>query len=90
MIQLFRSSLTDKMELLLLPYDYRHLLRNLNENEIFSKYNVLFVVSTEKLELKQIPVIPLENMIAAEDSKVIKIISQYFPKEEVEAFRKTF
>ena len=84
MIQLFRSSLTDKMELLLLPYDYRHLLRNLNENEIFSKYNVLFVVSTEKLELKQIPVIPLENMIAAEDSKVIKIISQYFPKEEVE------
>ena len=82
------SSLTDKMELLLLPYDYRHLLRNLNENEIFSKYNVLFVVSTEKLELKQIPVIPLENMIAAEDSKVIKIISQYFPKEEVEAFKK--
>ena len=88
MIQLFRSSLTDKMELLLLPYDYRHLLRNLNENELFSKYNVLFVVSTEKLELKQIPVIPLENMIAAEDSKVIKIISQYFPKEEVEAFKK--
>ena len=88
MIQLFRSSLTDKMELLLLPFDYRNLLRDRNENEVFHKYNVLFVVSTEKLELKQIPVIPLENIIAAEDSKVIKIMSSYFPEEEVEAFKK--
>lgn len=88
MIQLFRSSLTDKMELFLLPVDYRHLLLHQDEEEVFRRYNVLFAVSTEQLELKRIPVISLESIITTEDSKVIQIISEYFPGKEVEAFKK--
>lgn len=87
-IQLFRNSLTDKMDLTLLPYDYTHLLRNRDEDEIFHKYNVLFVVSTEKLELKKVPVVMLENIVAMEDSRIIKVISDYFPKEETEQFKR--
>ena len=56
----------------------------MDKDEIFHKYHVLFVVSTKRLELKGIPVVMLENIVAAEDSEVIRIISEYFPREEAE------
>lgn len=87
-MQLFRNSLTDKMELTLLSYDYSQMQGYMDKDEIFHKYHVLFAVSTERLELKGIPVIMLENIVAAEDSEVIKIISEYFPKEETEKFKR--
>lgn len=87
-IQLFRNSLTDKMELTLLPYDYTRLLSYKDEDEIFRKYNVLFVVSTERLELKEIPVVLLENIVVTEDSELMKAISNYFPQEETVVFNR--
>lgn len=87
-IQLFRNSLTDKMDLTLLSYDYAHIQSYMDKDEIFHKYHVLFVVSTKRLELKGIPVVMLENIVAAEDSEVIRIISEYFPREEAEKFKR--
>ena len=87
-IQLFRNSLTERMDLTLLPYDYSRLLGRKDEDEIFCKYNVLFVVSTEKLELREVPVVLLENIVVTEDSELMKAISGYFPPEETEVFNR--
>lgn len=87
-VQLFRNSLTEMMDLTLLPYERTSLLHYKDEDEVFRKYNVLFVVSTEKLDLKDIPVVLLENIITTDDSVVLKVISKYFSKEETEAFKR--
>lgn len=88
MIQLFRNSLTDKMELALIPYDYERLDRYADQDEVFRKYNVLFVVAAEKPHIERVPVVMLENIITTEDSEAMEIVSKYFPKEETELFKK--
>ena len=86
-IQLFRSSLPDSMNVKLVPCDCAQLARTRDSDELFSQYRVLFVVSTEPLKVSLAPVVLLEDIIVTEDCVMAGIISKHFSKQETEAFQ---
>ena len=79
-IQLFRSSLPDSMNVKLVPCDCAQLARTRDSDELFSQYRVLFVVSTEPLKVSLAPVVLLEDIIVTEDCVMAGIISELSDK----------
>lgn len=86
-IQLFRSSLPDSMNVKLVPCDCARLACTRDSDELFSQYRVLFVVSTEPLKVSLAPVVLLEDIIVTEDCVMSGIIAKHFSKQETEAFQ---
>lgn len=86
-VQLFCTSLPKAVDISFLPYDYNRLSQNLDQDEVFERYNVLFVSGTLPLKLKNTPFVSLEKIIAFKDiEKVNRIFSPYFTTDELEQF----
>ena len=86
-VQLFRTSLPRMVDISFIPYDYSRLAKNLDEDEVFERYNVLFVSGTLPLKLCGTAFVPLEKIIAFKDiEQVNRIFSPYFTAEELEQF----
>lgn len=88
-IQLVRNSMNSNLDFSLIPCDYMSLQTNGIKEDVFDKYNVLFVVSTAKLQIKDKKIVLLEDIVVSEASHTItKILSRYYKKEDVETFNK--
>ncbi|MGX8701678.1 sigma 54-interacting transcriptional regulator [Caproiciproducens sp.] len=89
-VQLFRNSLPKNINIGFVTYDYGRLSKNLDDDEVFRQYNVLFVTGTRTLHLSKAPFVALENIIAFSDiERINRILSPYFSAEELTLFNES-
>lgn len=88
-VQLFKNSLPRPVDISIFTYDYYRLMKNLDEDEIFRQYDVIFVAGTIQLPLNEVPYVSLEDVIAFKDiDRISSTLCQYFSEEEAEQFNK--
>lgn len=88
-VQLFKNSLPRPVDISIFTYDYYRLAKNLDEDEIFRQYDVIFVAGTIQLPLIKVPYVSLEDVIAFKDiDRISSTLCQYFSEEEAEQFNK--
>lgn len=88
-VQLFKNSMPKQVDISIFAYDCLKLQHNGENDEIFKIYDVLFIVGTTRLNIANVPFIPIEDVIAFKDIDCItSIMNRYFTKSEQEQFNK--
>lgn len=88
-VQLFKNSLPRPVDISIFTYDYYRLMKNLDEDEVFRQYDVIFVAGTIQLPLNKVPYVSLEDVIAFKDiDRISSTLCQYFSEAEAEQFNK--
>ena len=88
-IQLFKDSMPKKNKINIIPYDYYELQKNLTHDKVFSKFDVLFITGTLKIEVPGIHFIPLEDMINLNNVDMVSsLLSNIYTKQEMDRFIK--
>lgn len=84
---LFISSLPKKIPVNMISYDYFKLVQNGMKDEIFIKYNVLFISGTFKLEIDNVPFISVEDIMNINEvGKVYIVFTNFLDNQELELF----
>lgn len=84
---LFISSLPKKIPVNMISYDYFKLVQNRMKDEIFKKYNVLFITGTFKLEIENVPFISVEDIMNLNEvGKIYGIFAAFLDENELELF----
>ena len=87
MVNLFNQSLPKNIDLMTLSYDYKRLVLNGSEDEIFKKYNVLLLVKPQALKVERVNSVSLEEMINYTDISVVNTaLKHYLNRDEIEVF----
>ena len=87
MRQLFKDSLPKKIDVDIITYDFLSLSKNREADEIFKKRNVLFISGMFNPGIKEVPFIPVENIISLMEEKDFRrIFSKYLNAGELEEF----
>lgn len=88
-VQLFKSSMPRQIDVSIFAYDYLKLQKNLELDEIFSLYDVLFIVGTTQVTIPSVPFIKIEDVIAFKDIDCItSLMNCYFTKVEQDQFNR--
>ena len=89
LIDLFNRSLTNKSEIMLISHDFGFGTSNINDDEIFHKYDVLLIFGSIDHNIKNIPLIALEDIITFDSIDILKnALSSIFSEEELNRFSK--
>lgn len=87
MIQLFKSSMPNKKEITIVPYDYYTLSQQKEHDDLFKKYDILFITGTLKIEIPNIPFVALEDIINLNDIDIInRLMTNIYTEEEISVF----
>lgn len=90
MVLLFKNSLPKAIDMSIFAYDYVKLENNREEDEIFKLYDVVFIVGTIRMKIRNIPFVPIEDMIAFKDIEgITSILNSYFTQSEQEQFNRS-
>lgn len=84
---LLEKSLPSHIDLRILPYEYQHLLTKKTEETIFSMYDIIGIVGTANPEIKEIPFLSLEELIAGDEAQQISSwLHNVLSSEEIAIF----
>ena len=89
MVLLFKNSLPKDIDMSIFAYDYLKLENNKEDDEIFRLYDVLFIVGTIRVNIRDVLFVPIEDMIAFKDiDGITSILNSYFTESEQEQFNR--
>ena len=89
LIDLFNRSLPNNSEIMLISHDFGFGTSNINDDEIFHKYDVLLIFGSIDHNIKNIPLIALEDIITFDSIDILKnALSSIFSEEELNRFSK--
>lgn len=83
---LFLKSLPKKINLKIIPSDYRS-LNTEKIQQIFNTYNVEFIIGTLNPNINKLKYISLEKIINLDHKNITNIFSPYLEKDEIEIFK---
>lgn len=88
--RLFKDSLPKNIDLKMFEYDFNTLMKNKENDYIFKKYDVVLMVSPDKLKIVGVDSVSLDQIINFEGIKKIEnILKPYLTKTEIEFFNQT-
>lgn len=88
-VQLFKNSMPRQIDISIFAYDCLSLQKNKEKDDIFKIYDVLFIVTTARLDIHNISSVPMEDVIAFKDvDGITSILNSYFTKSEQEQFNR--
>lgn len=88
-VQLFKNSLPRPVDISIFTYDYYRLSKNLDDDEVFVQFDVIFVAGTIQLPLTKVAYVSLEDVIAFKDiDRISLMLTRYFSEAEAEQFNK--
>ena len=86
-IQLFRNSLPKENAINILPYNYYELIKHHESDELFKKYNVLFITGTLKINISNVPFVSLEDIINFNNiNKINELMKKVYSDQEITEF----
>ena len=86
-MQLFKNCLPRPVDICIFTYDYYRLSKNLDDDEVFVQFDVIFVAGTIQLPLTKVAYVSLEDVIAFKDiDRISLMLTRYFSEAEAEQF----
>lgn len=86
--ELLVMSLPRKIDLVIIPYNYKELAENGTKDFIFNRYNVELIVGTLDPKIENIPFMAIESVMMNDEFEVIeRIMKEYLNDEELDEFR---
>lgn len=87
MIELFRDSIPNDINIKLIEYDYERLLNNGVQDVLFKKYEVILLVKPESLRLDEINSITLDDIIRNKNiERVHNVLAKHMNDEQLKEF----
>ena len=87
-IELFEKSLPTKINSEIIAYDYQKLIENGNNDPIFDKYDVSFIIGTMNPYVEDVPFIAIEDLVVDNDlDKLTTLMEGYLSEEHIETLR---
>ena len=78
-----------QIDISIFAYDCLSLQKNKEQDDIFKLYDVLFIVTTTRLRIRNVPSVPMEDVIAFKDvDGITSTLNSYFTKSEQEQFNR--
>ena len=88
-VQLFKNSMPRQIDISIFAYDCLSLQKNKEQDDIFKLYDVLFIVTTTRLDIRNVSSVPMEDVIAFKDvDSITSTLNSYFTKNEQEQFNR--
>lgn len=88
-MQLFINSLPHKLNIHILNVDFSELERNREQDHVFKSYDVLFILGSIDLNIRDIPFISLEDIITFENVQNLNhLLGLYLNDQEIRIFNK--
>lgn len=88
-MQLFINSLPHKLNIHILNIDFAELERNREQTHIFEIYDVIFILGSIDLNIRDIPFISLEDIVTFENVQILNhLLGAYLNEKEIEIFNK--
>ncbi|MEG0176532.1 sigma 54-interacting transcriptional regulator [Anaerorhabdus sp.] len=87
-VDLFSKSLPKKIDAEIVSYDYNKLVENGNNDYIFEKYDVLFIIGTMNPYIEDMPFIAIEDLVLnSEMDQIGALMKDFLNEDEVEVMK---
>ncbi len=87
--ELLIMSLPRKIDLVIIPYNYKELVENGTSDLVFNRYDVDLIIGTLDPKIENIPFMAIESVMMNDEFEIIEqIMKEYLNNEELVEFRK--